>query len=99
MYCKYLVNLSSCGQIQRSNHPVKTAATRLYSSQIKSSAGNTKPAAETNSDKALLEILKRSSLKSRYFSGDTVITHTESVLATFKLEKSLKEPNRSIRTL
>lgn len=87
-------------QIQRENQPRKIASTRVYNSQIKLSAQNTKAAAETNSGTALIEILRRSSLHSSRCTEGSVVSHTESILATFKLEKPMKkEPNMSIRTL
>ncbi|KAL5845069.1 hypothetical protein ACOSQ4_011027 [Xanthoceras sorbifolium] len=90
----------SSDPMQRESRPAKTASTIIYNSQIKSSARNTKTAAETNSGTALLEILKRSSLQSSHWTGDSVVSHTESVLATFKLEKPMKKgSNMSIRTL
>lgn len=87
-------------QTQGGNQPTKTAATRLYNSQIKSSTRKTNAAAQTSSGTALFEILKRSSLQSSQCTRHSVATHTESVLATFRLQKPIKkEPNLSIRTL
>lgn len=87
-------------QIQRENQPTKTASTRLYKSQIKSSTQNTKAAAQTNSGTALFEILRRSSTLSSQCTRDSVANYTESVLATFRLQKPIKkEPNMSTRTV
>ncbi|KAK2660506.1 hypothetical protein Ddye_007039 [Dipteronia dyeriana] len=91
---------SSSDLVQRENRQAKTASTKLYHTQIYSSTRNIKAAAETNSGTALLEILKRSKLPSNHGTCDSVFSHTESVLATFKLEKTMKkESNLSIRTL
>ncbi|KAJ0025581.1 hypothetical protein Pint_08930 [Pistacia integerrima] len=94
------VSEGSSETIQRENQPTKTASTRLYNSQIKSSTQNTKAAAQTKSGTALFEILRRSSLQSSQCTRDSVANYTESVLATFRLQKPIKkEPNMSTRTL
>ncbi|KAI9199897.1 hypothetical protein LWI28_000147 [Acer negundo] len=93
---------SSSDLVQRENRQAKTASTKLYHSQINSSTRNIKAAAETNAGTALFDILKDSltSLQSSHVICDSVFSHTESVLATFKLEKTIKkESNLSIRTL
>ncbi|KAJ0085625.1 hypothetical protein Patl1_09118 [Pistacia atlantica] len=94
------VSEGSSETIQRENRPTKTASTRLYNSQIKSSTQNTKAAAQMKSGTALFEILRRSSLQSSQCMQDSVANYTESVLATFRLQKPIKkEPNMSTRTL
>ncbi|XP_031251976.1 FK506-binding protein 5 [Pistacia vera] len=94
------VSEGSSETIQRENQPTKTASTRLYNSQIKSSTQNTKAAAQMKSGTALFEILRRSSLQSSQCTQDSVANYTESVLATFRLQKPIKkEPNMSTRTL
>ncbi|KAL9449198.1 hypothetical protein AB3S75_011182 [Citrus x aurantiifolia] len=94
------VSEGSSDMIQRENPHTKTASTQLYSSQIRPSAQKTKASAEANSRTELIEILRRSSLQSSRCNENRVVSHTESVLATFKLEKLMKkEPNMSIRTL
>lgn len=99
-YFQILILLGYNLQIQRENPHTKTASTQLYSSQIRPSAQKTKASAEANSRTELIEILRRSSLQSSRCNENRVVSHTESVLATFKLEKLMKkEPNMSIRTL
>lgn len=100
-YFQILILLGYNLQIQRENPHTKTAAsTQLYISQIRPSAQKTKASAEANSRTELIEILRRSSLQSSRCNENRVVSHTESVLATFKLEKLMKkEPNMSIRTL
>ncbi|XP_062097305.1 uncharacterized protein LOC133803323 [Humulus lupulus] len=76
-------------QIQRENRP-KAASVKISNSQVKitkSSSSVTKP------DTSLLDILKRTSMTSKRCKMDSVVTRTESMLASFKLVKKPVKTN------
>ncbi|XVE94736.1 hypothetical protein REPUB_Repub02eG0035000 [Reevesia pubescens] len=93
---------NSSDVIQRENRPTKTASAKFSNSQIKSSAQPRKDETETSSRAQLLEILRRSSLQTTHFPrNNSIVGHTESIFAAFKLEKKSigNKANVSIKTL
>ena len=88
-------------QIPRENRPTKTASAKFSNSQTKSSAQPRKDESETSSRAQLLEILRRSSLQTSHCTRNSIVGHTESIFAAFKLEKKSigNKTNVSIKTL
>ncbi|XVF36130.1 hypothetical protein REPUB_Repub19eG0031900 [Reevesia pubescens] len=92
---------NSSDVIQKENRPTKTASAKFSNSQIKSSSQPRKDEMETSSRAQLLEILRRSSLQTNHCTRNTIVGHTESIFAAFKLEKKSigNKANVSIKTL
>ncbi|XWS25741.1 hypothetical protein CRYUN_Cryun27aG0093500 [Craigia yunnanensis] len=92
---------NSSDEIQRENRPKKTASVKFSNSQIKSGAQPRKDETETSSKAQLLEILRRSSLQTTHCTRNSIVGHTESIFAAFKLEKKStgNKANLSIKTL
>ncbi|XP_022772771.1 DNA ligase 1-like isoform X2 [Durio zibethinus] len=92
---------NSSDVIQKENRPTKTASAKFSNSQIKSSAPPRKNETETTSRAQLLEILRRSSLHATHCTRNSIVGHTESIFAAFKLEKKSTghKANVSVKTL
>ncbi|XVE69912.1 hypothetical protein DITRI_Ditri10aG0029700 [Diplodiscus trichospermus] len=92
---------NSSDMIQRENRPTKTASARFCNSQIKSTPQPREDETETSSRAQLLEILRSSSLHKTRCTRNSIVGHTESIFAAFKLEKKSigNKANVSIKTL
>ncbi|KAE8704183.1 Detected protein of unknown function [Hibiscus syriacus] len=104
---KSTTTMAESSEVNRTeNRPKKNGASAKFSnSQIRSSAQRRKEEMETSSGVQLLEILtKSSSLQTSECSGSkrSIVGHTESIFAAFKLEKKsvgTKRPNVSVKPL
>lgn len=75
-------------QIQRENRPrIAPAKFNSSQSQAKGSTQSSAPASVVKSNTSLIEILRKTSLKSKSFIQESAVTQTETVLASFKLAK------------
>ncbi|XVF73696.1 hypothetical protein PTKIN_Ptkin13bG0003200 [Pterospermum kingtungense] len=92
---------NSSEMIPRENRPTKTASAKYSNSQIKSSSQPRKDERETSSGAQLLEILRRFLLQTSYCTRNSIVDHTESIFAAFKLGKKsiVNKENVSIKTL
>ncbi|XWS14595.1 hypothetical protein CRYUN_Cryun35bG0023200 [Craigia yunnanensis] len=92
---------NSSDMIPRENRPTKTASAKFSNSQTKASVQPRKDESETSSRAQLLEILRRSSLQTSHCTGNSIVGHTETIFAAFKLEKKSigNKANVSIKTL
>ncbi|XP_021283739.1 DNA ligase 1 [Herrania umbratica] len=92
---------NSSDLVQREHRPTKTASAKFTNSQIKSTSQPRKDETETSSRAQLLEILRRSSLQTSHSTHNSIVGHTESIFAAFKLEKKSvdNKANVSMKTV
>ncbi|KAF4359019.1 hypothetical protein F8388_015066, partial [Cannabis sativa] len=76
-------------QIQRENRP-KVTSFKISNSQVKITKSSS---SVKKQDTSLLDILKRTSMTSKRYKTDSVVTRTDSMLASFKLVKKPVKTN------
>uniref|UniRef100_A0A803NMZ4 Uncharacterized protein n=1 Tax=Cannabis sativa TaxID=3483 RepID=A0A803NMZ4_CANSA len=80
-------------QIQRENRP-KVTSFKISNSQVKITKSSS---SVKKQDTSLLDILKRTSMTSKRYKTDSVVTRTDSMLASFKLVKKPVKTNEDRR--